>query len=375
MNAARNGPGPITWCGTIAVTCLLLFLFQKILWLVVPFLLALVLHYLLSPLVKRMVLAGFSSNFSVAALTGAFLLLVAVCLLLLYPWVVANAENFPATLTRHLAGGYSLIDSLLTALEQKFAFIRKAHLSDQVRQEFGAMQLNFAARHFSSAMMTVAAWLPSLLLVPVITYFLLKEGASFRKFLGQGVPNAYFEKTLYLTYAIDRSARLYLLGLVKIALIDMALLWLGFSWLGMPSPILLGSTVAILGQIPYLGPLLGCITALLVAGTSSPGNIALAYGIIGLFIVMRILDDVVFIPHIIGKSLSIHPLLSLLMLFIGGSIAGVAGLMLVLPMLGIVMLLGETFEIVLTDARLLARHAYAAQLRATAARSDLNTLA
>jgi len=375
MNAARKGPGPITWCGIIAVTCLLLFLFQKILWLVVPFLLALVLYYLLAPLVKRMVLAGFSSNFSVAVLTGAFLLLVALCLLLLYPWAVANAENIPDTLTRLLNGGYSLIDSMLASLGQKFAFIRKAHLSDQVRQIFGAMQLDFAARHFNAAMMTAGAWLPSLLLVPVITYFLLKEGASFRKFLGQAVPNAYFEKTLYLTHAIDRSARLYFLGLIKVALIDMALLWLSFSWLGLPSPIMLGSALAILGQIPYVGPLLGCVIALLVAGTHFPGDLALAYQIIGLFIVIRILDDVVFIPFIIGESLSIHPLLSLLMLFIGGSIAGVAGLMLVLPMLGIVMLLGETFEIVLTDPLLRARHDYAARLRATAARSDLNLLA
>jgi predicted PurR-regulated permease PerM len=219
--------------------------------------------------------------------------------------------------------------------------------------------------------MTVGAWLPSLLLMPVITYFLLKEGDRFRKFLGRAVPNAYFEKTLYLTHAIDRSARLYLLGLVEIALIDMALLWLAFSLLGLPSPILLGTMVGIVGQIPYLGPLLGCFISLLVAGTHFPGDIALAYEIIGLFIVMRILDDVVFIPHIIGKSLSIHPLISLLMLFIGGSIAGVAGLMLVLPMLGVVMLLGETYEIVMTDPRLLARHVYANRLRAIAARSDL----
>jgi predicted PurR-regulated permease PerM len=83
------------------------------------------------------------------------------------------------------------------------------------------------------------------------------------------------------------------------------------------------------------------------------------------------LDDIVFIPHIIGNSLSIHPLLSILMLFIGGSVAGVAGLMLVLPMLSIVMLLGETLEIVLTDPRLRARHVFAAKLHKGIAERDL----
>lgn len=368
----RNTPGPIAWCGIIAATCLLLILFQKILWLVVPFLLALLLHYLLAPLVRRMVLAGFNSDISVALLTGAFLLLLTALLLLIYPWAIANAEDLPATITRHLAGGYTLIDHVMTSLEQRFAFIGKAHLSDQIRQEFAAVQGHFADRYLGSAMTTAGAWLPSLLLIPVITYFLLKEGASFRKFLGNAVPNAYFEKTLYLTHAIDRTARLYFLGLAKIALIDMALLWLGLSWLGLPSPILLGTTAGLLGQIPYVGPMLGCLTALLVAGTNFPSDVTLAYEIIGLFIGIRLLDDFVFLPHIIGKSLSIHPLLSVLMLFIGGSIAGVAGLMLVLPMLGIVMLLGETLEIVLTDARLRARHRFAAQLRTRATTSDLH---
>jgi predicted PurR-regulated permease PerM len=371
MKAARNNPGPIAWCGIIAATCLMLFLFQKVLWLVVPFLLALVLHYLLAPLVRRMVLAGFSSNFAVALLTGALLLLLVLCLLLLYPWAIANAENLPATLTRYLAGGYSLIDPLLTSLEQKFTFIGKAHLAEQVHQKFTAMQGHFADQYLGSALTTAGTWIPSLLLVPVIAYFLLKEGASFRKFLGEAVPNAYFEKTLYLTHAIDRTARLFFLGLVKIALIDMALLWLGLSWLGLPSPIALGSTVAILGQIPYIGPLLGCTTALLVAGTSFPGSIELAYQVIGLFVLLRLLDDIVFIPHIIGNSLSIHPLLSILMLFIGGSVAGVAGLMLVLPMLSIAMLLGETLEIVLTDPRLRARHAFATKLHKSIAERDL----
>jgi len=366
-----SAPGPITWCGIIAVTCMLLFLFQQILWLVVPFLLALILHYLLSPLVRRLVLAGFTGTFAVSVLTGAFLLVLSAFLLLLYPWAIANAEHLPATITRYFAGGFSIIDALLSSLEQKFAFLAKMHVSDQVRQEFLVVQGNFADRHLGSALGTAAAWLPSLLLIPVIAFFLLKEGARFRKFLGEAVPNAYFEKTLYLTHAIDRTARLYFIGLVRLALVDMALLWLGLSLIGMPSPILLGSTAAILGQIPYIGPVLGCLTALLAAGAQHPGDVALAYQVIGLFLLVRLLDDVVFIPHIIGKSLSIHPLLSILMLFVGGSVAGVAGLMLVLPMLSIVMLLGETLELVITDPRLRARHNHARALLKQAAESDL----
>lgn len=371
VNVHQQGPGPIAWCGIIAATCGLLFIFQKTLWLVVPFLLALVLYYLLAPLAKRLVLAGFSVDFAAAALSGAFLLVLGLWLLLLYPWALANVEAWHATFMRYLAGGYSLIDGALSGLERKFSFASNAHLADSVRARFAAVQDHFAAEYLGAAVMALGAWLPSLLLIPVITYFLLKEGASFRKFLGEAVPNAYFEKTLYLTYAVDRAARSYFLGLVKLALLDGLLLSIGFWLIGLSSPLMLGGVAAVLGQIPYIGPLIGCLAAILVTGTDFPGQIGLAYGVLGLFLLVRLLDDLVFIPVIVGKSLRLHPLLSLLMLLVGGAIAGIAGLMLVLPVMGMALLLGETLELIFTDPRLRARHAFSVTLRKRAAEADL----
>jgi len=371
MATSRSSPGPVTWCGIIAVTCVLLFLFQKILWLVVPFLLALVLYYLLAPLARRLVLAGFSNDFVAVALSGAFLLGLGGWLLLLYPWALANAEGWHATLMRYLAGGYSLIDGVLTGMEHKFTFAGNAHLAETVRARFTAMQEHFAEEYLGAAVVALGAWLPSLLLIPVITYFLLKEGANFRKFLGEAIPNAYFEKTLYLTYAIDRTARAYFLGLVKLTLLDAGLLSSGFALIGLSSPLMLGCVAAVLGQIPYVGPLLGCVVAILVTGTDFPGQVGLAYGVLGLFVTVRLLDDFVFLPAIVGKSLRLHPLMSLLMLLVGGAIAGIAGLMLVLPIMGVVLLLGETLEMILKDPRLRARHAFAVALRKRAAEVDL----
>jgi len=59
------------------------------------------------------------------------------------------------------------------------------------------------------------------------------------------------------------------------------------------------------------------------------------------------------------------------MIFVGGAVAGVAGLMMVLPLLGVVMVLGETLGEVITDPRLRARHAFAKRLRHQAVTRDL----
>jgi predicted PurR-regulated permease PerM len=373
MSKPHSTPGPVTWTGIIAITCLMLFLSQKILWLVVPFLLALVLYYLLEPMAKRIVLAGLSRTLAASTLSGAFLLILIGVLLILYPIILPQIDKWQDTLAHYLNGGLSLLDSVLHGIEHQFGFMRNAHLSENIHSSFDALQAHFAERYMGTVVLTVAAWLPSLLLIPVITFFLLKEGGSFRQFLGHAVPNAYFEKTLFLSHSVNHAARLYFVGLFKLALIDILMLTLGLWVLGMPSALMLGILVGLISQIPYVGPIIGCLISLLVVGTDFADKTSMAYEVMTLFVVIRLLDDFVFIPTVVGKSLRLHPLLSILMLFVGGTIAGISGLMLALPMLGIIMLLGETLEIIFTDQRLRARHAFALKLRKQSAESDLKT--
>jgi hypothetical protein len=111
-----------------------------------------------------------------------------------------------------------------------------------------------------------------------------------------------------------------------------------------------------LAWVPYVGSIVGCMLVVMVASTDAPADPAVAYMAIGVFIAVRLLDDFVFMPLTLGRSLHIHPLITVLMIFIGGSVAGVAGLMLVLPLLGVVMVVGETLGRLITDPRLRARH-------------------
>ncbi len=370
MRNFREGPRSITWCLIIVATCALLFLFQKILWLVVPFMLALALYHLLSPLSKRLIVAGLSSSFVAAILSGAFLMVLGGTLLLVYPIVIANIGEWQHTMTRYLNGGSAAIEAGIASLQHEYAFLRKTDMSGMVRQNLVSFAEQFSGNNLGNILFTIAAWMPSLLLAPVITYFLLKDGAKLRKFVGSSVPNAYFEKTLYLLYALDRTSRLYFISMLKLALIDAIFLFGGLWLLGVQSPLALGLIAAILGWVPYIGPLLGCALAVIVTATDFPGNISLIYWVIGLFALLRFLDDFLFVPYIVGKSMHIHPLLTLLMFFIGEAIAGVAGLMLVIPILGMVMVIGETMEIIFLDTRLRARHAYANRLHKINASRD-----
>lgn len=371
ISSSRDVPGPITWIAILATACLLLFLFKKILWLVVPFLLALILYYLLLPLQKKMVLGGFSSTFSATALSGAFLLIATTAVLSFYPLVIANSDQWQITFTHYLSGSATLLNKLSQSLQAKFSFLPYAQFDGDAYTQLQEFSAHLSENYLGKFLAGMATWLPSLLLTPIITFFLLKDSAHLRKMLGGTVPNAFFERTLYLMHAVDRTARIYFVGLMKVTVLDTLILSAGFSLLGLSAPLTLGLLAAVLNWIPYLGPLLGFIIVMMVTATDFPGNLPMIYGIISLFIALRLLDDLLFLPLIIGRSLRIHPLLTLMMFLIGEAIAGVAGLMLVIPILGILMVLGETLERILTDTRLQARYAYARKLRWLAANRDL----
>ena len=371
MKQAASRPiGPVVWASIIGSTCVLLFLLQKILWLVVPFLLALVLYYLLMPLVQFLMYRGVSRQAAAGLATTLFLLLAVLCVVLLLPVITANVIDWQNSLQRYLQGGMRLVGHTLHRLEDSFSLLARARISDQAGSALNDAT-GHAERYLEPVLLGIGAWAPALLLTPFLAYFFLRDGGRFQRLLGRAVPNAFFEKTLYLMHEVDRTARAYFQGLIKLTLLDTATLALGLWLIGIPGPFALGLICAVLAWVPFVGSIVGGLLVVMVAATDLPDSPDTAYWAVGLFLLVRLLDDFVYMPLTIGKNLDLHPLLTVLMIFVGGAIAGVPGLMLVLPLLGVVMVIGETVGLVVTDARLNARHRHAVRLRERQASADL----
>lgn len=373
MNTPRYRLGPLAWCAIIGATCLLLFVCQKILWLVVPFLFALVIYYPVFPLQQRLVMRGMSRDASATLVSALVFAGAAVLVVLVTPWFGNSLASWQDSGARYVEGGLRLVADTLAWLESNFAFAARARLSSQLTMQIDELGDKFVSNYLADIALTVAAWLPSLMLAPFLAFFLLRDGWRFKRFLGRAVPNAFFERTLYLLHQVDNTARLYFQGLIRLTILDTLCLAGGLWLLGVSSPLVLGLITAVLAWVPYVGSIIGCLLVVLVAATDFPGQASVAFGAIALFLVVRLLDDFVFMPLTIGRSLHLHPVLTVVMIFVGGAVAGVAGLMLVLPLLGVVMVLGETIGEVVTDPRLRARHAHATRLRHKAVTRDLQT--
>src|SRR6476660_4243850 len=117
MNTFRQ-PSAVTMLVTILVTCLVLFLFQKILWLVVPGLLALMIYYCLRPLIERLVLRGVRHELAVFATVGFVVLVTVGIVFVSAPPLMTRVAHLQDTVDHYVAGGQNLVQRTVRALEE-----------------------------------------------------------------------------------------------------------------------------------------------------------------------------------------------------------------------------------------------------------------
>lgn len=363
--------GPLVWAATIACTTLLLVLLKQALWFVVPFLLAIIIYYALFPAVRRLTLAGIEREKSAAIVAGVFFIATVLAMVPTLPWLAAQAVSGEEAVQRYLAGGQALLDRTLVMLESQFAFLKRVEFHAQLGKKIATLTGSHTQDQLTDTLLGAAVSLPGLLLAPFLAFFFLRDGRRFLKFCTDAVPNAYYERTLYMVDRVDATARAYFQGLLKLTVLDTICLGVGLFVIGMPNAFALGLMAAVLAWVPFVGSVIGCVIVVLVAATDFPSDPWVVYAAVALFLFVRLLDDFVFMPLTVGRSLHMHPLPTVVLIFVGGAVAGITGLILVLPLAGVIMVIAGTIGGIVNDPRLRARNTFATELRARRITADL----
>lgn len=173
-----------------------------------------------------------------------------------------------------------------------------------------------------------------------ISFYLLKDFDFFKRLYLNSVSLIMKEskfknlnKTIFeINYIISRFIRGQLLDGLIVGIISS----IGLSIIGLDFAILIGFTAGIANIIPYVGPLIGCIPAIII-GILSPNPIIALWAVIVLLAVQQ-LDGAVISPKVVGDSMGLHPIFIIMAITIGGSIAGIMGMLLSVPIAGIIKL-------------------------------------
>ena len=149
------------------------------------------------------------------------------------------------------------------------------------------------------------------------------------------VPNRYFEFSLYLLHKINVQVGNYLRGQVLDATI-VGLLATGALWfLGVKYFLMIGLFAGVANIIPYFGPVTGATIAIIVSILQT-GDFHLASYVIIAFIIIKVLDDAIILPMVMSRSVHISPLTVLLAIMIGGTLFGILGMLLSIPVAGFI---------------------------------------
>lgn len=180
----------------------------------------------------------------------------------------------------------------------------------------------------------------NLFIIPVFTALLLYHRGRWVRVITEVAGPALRERLpVLLQRAVANYAR-FIIGMVQVYLVVGILNSAGFLLLGVPNAILFGMLTAVMTMIPYVGILFSSLLPITLAYTST-GSILMPIGVIVVLCVVQYLEANLIFPKIVGGKLGLNTLVSLLVIFAGGLLWGVAGMILFLPLVSILKLISE----------------------------------
>lgn len=194
--------------------------------------------------------------------------------------------------------------------------------------------------------------LGTLIFIPVVAFFFLIQGSEIFKNIIKFVPNRYFEMSLMMVHHVNQAISGYLRGQFFNCLYIGGLASIGLSIIQVPGAIAIGLFAGLANAIPYLGPLVGALPAIVLLlidpSASSPWwHVLVVFGIVNL------LDNVLVYPMTVGKSLQLHPLVAILGILFGGAFGGVLGMIIAVPMISIFSKIFKVFHTTLRFYRII----------------------
>ena len=184
-------------------------------------------------------------------------------------------------------------------------------------------------------MLGLIIFIPWLVLIPILSFFFLKDADSFRRSVLAMLPRGRLRwRGDEFFQDINSTLAAYIRAQLTACLLIGAVCSVGFALFGLPSPLVLGLIAGMLEFVPLVGPLVVAILAALLALLHS--GFGLAFVVLLFLGVLRIVQDYVIYPRIIGEGIHLHPLAVILAILAGAEIAGVAGIFLAIPVIAII---------------------------------------
>lgn len=316
------------WTLVFILLGLFLYYFRRpIIEVLTPFILGIALAYLLNPLV---VFLESKKVPRVAAISIIYLLIIGgitLAAVLFIPVFIVETNE----LIKMIPAYKEKADEILLALQQSY---QRYGIPESLRQMivqnlqgWEALALRLLQR-VVDGILGLFGQLFNLILAPILAFYFLKDHAFFKKQVEALLPPAYRQRFLGMAKDIDRVLGNFIRGQITISLFVGILTAIVLAFIGMDYSLILGAISAITNIIPYFGPFIGLIPALVIALLRSP---ATAFWVLVGYTAVQQVESNILAPKVMSESVGLHPVAVILALLVGSAFFGVWGMLLAVP--------------------------------------------
>jgi predicted PurR-regulated permease PerM len=302
-----------------------------------PFFLAVAVAYLIAPLVNGLARLGLSRGWAILAVYSVLTVLGVLAVGKILPQAIAQTQVLAAAIPEYSMRARQLVDGL----QQR---VRDMGMPPELRAAVDRSITNFETRSVQAlgrvldihTLRAAAGAVGSLLLAPFLSFYMLKDIERFKERFVLSLPRRYRNDILRLLRGLDGVLAGFVRGQMLLGLAVGAVAALATAWLGFKYWLLLGIWAGLTEFVPYVGPILGAVPAVLGAFSVSP---LLALKTVVAFALIQQVENAVLSPRIMGDSVGLHPLVVMFSVLAGGYLLGGWGLILALPAVGVLRVL------------------------------------
>lgn len=316
------------WLVAIAISGWLMYLLAPVL---TPFVASALLAYIGDPLADRLQRLRFPRTLAVVAVFLLTFLFIALLVLLVGPLVKQQVASLFAALPAIAANVEQVVlpaaaDLLGIELGDKVGL--GAFIADY-KDMAGSWAGKIVQIGGSTGSMLAAAVI-SLFLIPILTFYLLRDWDTIIAHLGALVPASQRDTIFTLARETDDILGAFLRGQVMVMIALSVMYATGLSLFGLEYAVAIGVVSGLVSFVPYLGLVFGMTLASLTVVFEPSPWIPLA-GVVGTFTVAQFLEGTVLTPKLVGDQIGLHPVVVIFAIAAGGQLFGFFGILLALP--------------------------------------------
>ena len=298
-----------------------------------PFMVAALLAYLGDPLVDRIEAHRVPRSAAVAIVFVGLVVALLLLILLLIPALDSQVRALVAQLPRYIDWlGQHLLPAVAQWLGVEPDWSVLESLKSSIREHWrqaGGIAAGVAG-YVSRSGLALVGWAANLVLIPVVTFYLLRDWDRLVEGVRELLPRAREATIVELTRESDEVLAGFLRGQFLVMLSLGAVYAFGLWLAGLDLAFLVGLIAGLVSFVPYLGFILGVLLAG-IAMLVQTGSVFDLIPVVGVFAVGQVLESVLFTPLLVGDRIGLHPVAVIFAVLAGGKLFGFLGVLLALP--------------------------------------------